>query len=173
MNAASYGICWDLGDVIFDEATEVKDGHGVTQQVTLVPGVGPLLHLLAARSIPMAVVSDTRIGACENVLGQHGLRPCFRHWTISEMLGVEKPHRSMFLTAAEALGVPAARLAMVGNNYARDVVGARAVGMTSIWFNWNDRYPCPADTSAADYVARDASELAAAIDDWIAGLGEQ
>jgi len=165
-----YGICWDLGDVIFDEATELKTPEGVTEQVVLVPGVGELLRSLAGRGIPMAIVSDTRIGACENVLGPHELAGCFRHHTISEAIGVEKPDPAMFLVTSQALAIPLGRLAMVGNNYERDVVGARAVGMAAIWFCWNDRYPVPDPAPAADYVARDAAELATVIDDWIATL---
>jgi putative hydrolase of the HAD superfamily len=165
------GICWDLGDVIFSEDTEIKTAAGVTEQVVLVPGVGELLHRLAEREVPMAIVSDTRIGACENVLGAHGLTGCFKHWTISEALGVEKPHESMFMTTSQALGLPPERLAMVGNHYYRDVEGARNVGMTAIWFHWNERYPYPDPAPAAHYVAHDAEGLSAVIDDWIASLG--
>jgi HAD superfamily hydrolase (TIGR01509 family) len=168
----SYGICWDLGDVIFAEETEVKNVAGITERVVLVPGVGELLHSLAKRGIPMAIVSDTRIGACENVLDPHGLRECFAHWTISEALGVEKPHPLMFTSAAEALGLPPERLAMVGNNYHRDIEGADRVGLTAIWFNWNDRYPAPDPASAADYVVGDAAGIGAAIEHWIASLGK-
>lgn len=166
----SYGICWDLGDVIFAEETEVKDADGVTKQVVLVPGVGELLLCLAERGIPMAIVSDTRIGACENVLDPHRLRECFAHWVISEALGIEKPDRRMFTSAAEALGIPPARLAMVGNNYYRDIEGASQAGLTAIWFRWNDRYAAPDPAPAADYVAADAPGLASAIEQWIGSL---
>lgn len=167
----SYAICWDLGDVIFSEDTEVKTADGVTDIVTLVPGIGELLRELAGRRIPMAIVSDTRIGACEKVLGQHGLEECFVHRTISESLGVEKPHPAMFLSTCSALDIPPQRMAMVGNHYYRDVEGASQVGMTAIWFHWNENYPSPQVPSAADYVVANAVELSAAINDWLAGLG--
>jgi HAD superfamily hydrolase (TIGR01549 family) len=166
----TYGICWDLGDVIFSEETEIKNADGITDRVVLVPGIGELLLSLAARGIPMAIVSDTRIGACENVLDPHGLRECFAHWTISEALGIEKPHRRMFTSAAEGLGIPPERLAMVGNNYYRDVEGARKAGLTAIWFRWNDRYPAPDPAPAADYVVQDAASLALAIEHWMGSL---
>jgi FMN phosphatase YigB (HAD superfamily) len=167
---ADFGLCWDLGDVIFSEATEIFDSGGITERVVLIPGIGDLLLSLAARGIPMAVVSDTRIGACDNVLSPHGLEHCFSHRTISEALGVEKPHPSMFESASAGLGLPLERLAMVGNHYYRDIEGAGAVGMTAIWFHWNDRYPSPSSTPAADYIAADAWSLSEAIEGWIAGL---
>jgi putative hydrolase of the HAD superfamily len=165
-----YGICWDLGDVIFSEDTEVKSPEGLTLEVVLIPGIGDLLRSLAERGIPMAIVSDTRDGACENVLDPHGLKTYFAHWTISELLGVEKPHEAMFVTTSEALGIPLSRLAMVGNHYYRDIEGAKRVGMTTFWFRWNHRYPYPDEAPAADYIVSDASELAAAIDDWISSV---
>lgn len=167
---ASYGICWDLGDVIFSEDTEIKSPDGLTLKVVLIPGIGDLLRSLAERGVPMAIVSDTRDGACENVLGPHGLETYFVHWTISELLGVEKPHEAMFATTSQALGIPLSRLGMVGNHYYRDVEGAKRVGMTTFWFRWNQRYPYPDETPDADYIVGDASELASAIDDWIASL---
>jgi FMN phosphatase YigB (HAD superfamily) len=170
--AVRYGICWDLGDVIFSEDTEVKTADGVTLEVVLIPGIADLLRSLAARGIPMAIVSDTRPGACENVLGPHDLEACFVHRTISEVLGVEKPHEAMFVTTSRALNIPLSRLAMVGNHYYRDVEGAKRVGMTTIWFRWNDRYPYPDETPAADYIVANSSELAAALDDWAAALGD-
>lgn len=167
---ADYGICWDLGDVVFDEATEVQSADGVTERVELVPGVGDLIRSLHARGIPMAVVSDTRIGACENVLLAHGLTDCIAHAAISEELGVEKPHPAMFLSAADALGLAPDRIAMVGNNYRRDIEGAHRAGMAAVWFRWNDRYPAPRATPAADFVATDAAELRGVLERWITSL---
>jgi FMN phosphatase YigB (HAD superfamily) len=168
--ATSCGLCWDLGDVIFTEDTEIKTPEGVTLEVELVPGIGELLRDLAAGGTPMAIVSDTAVGSCENVLGPHDLTGCFTHWSISAVLGVEKPHPIMFTSAVEALRLPPSRLAMIGNNYHRDIEGAAAAGLTPIWFHWNDRYPAPPGASAARYEARDAAELAVAINEWMATL---
>lgn len=167
---ASHGICWDLGDVIFSEETEVKNAEGLTIEVELTPGVGDLLRSLAERGTPMAIVSDTRVGACENVLRPHGLEAYFAHWTISESLGVEKPHEAMFVTTSEELGIPLSRLAMVGNHYYRDIEGAKRVGMTTFWFRWNHRYPYPDEAPAADYIVADIPELAGAIDHWVSSF---
>jgi FMN phosphatase YigB (HAD superfamily) len=167
----SYGICWDLGDVIFSEETKVKTADGVTDSVTLVPGIGEFPGAQAGRRIPMAIVSDTRTGVCENVLGPHGLEKCFVHRTISESFGVEKPHPAMFVSTCKALNLPPERMAMSGNDYYRDVEGANRVGMTTTWFHWNDRYPSPKVRSAADYIAHHALELAAAIKDWVTEMG--
>ena len=54
MGTVDFSLCWDLGDVLFCEETEVKASNGVTERVALVPGVGELVRSLAARGIPMA-----------------------------------------------------------------------------------------------------------------------
>lgn len=50
---------------------------------------------------------------------------------------------------------------MVGNNMARDIVGATRSGLISVWFRWNDRYPGEPTTEwhFPDYTVHSASEL--------------
>lgn len=50
---------------------------------------------------------------------------------------------------------------MVGNNLARDIKGANALGLIGIWFAWNARYPlAPVDEAAEpDYQVGTAEEL--------------
>lgn len=157
-------VFWDLGDSIMQETTEEKV-DGVTQRAELIPGVKDVIFALRAQGVPQAIVADTRVGTCENVLRQHGLADCFAVRAISETLGVIKPDPLMFETALQGLGIPEderSRVAMIGNNLARDIKGANALGITSVWFHWNDRYPkVPADASERpDFEVRNAAELA-------------
>src|SRR3712207_8665848 len=49
--------------------------------------------------------------------------------------GCEKPDRRMFIHALDALGIPPeewGRVAMVGNNLARDIRGANQLGLVSV-----------------------------------------
>jgi putative hydrolase of the HAD superfamily len=56
-------------------------------------------------------------------------------------VGYEKPQEEIFLQALKALNVKAKEAVMVGNRISRDIVGANHVGMHSVLFKWNDRYP--------------------------------
>ena len=156
-------ILFDLGDCIMREATEEKV-DGVTQRAELVPGMADLLHKLRRQGKRLGLVADTRIGTYRNVLGQHGLYELFDAFAISDEVGAEKPDRRMFLHALDALAIPEAdwgRVAMVGNNLARDVRGANALGLISIWMVWNPDYPTvpagPEETP--DYQVGTAGEL--------------
>jgi HAD superfamily hydrolase (TIGR01549 family) len=157
-------VLFDLGDVIMREETEEKV-DGVTQRADLHPGMADLLRDLHDRGIPLALVADTRDGTYRNVLGMHGLFDLFGAFAISDQLGVEKPHRRMFEHALEALGIPEPEwgsVAMVGNNLSRDIRGANALGLVSIWLVWNQRYPlvCADDLETPRYQVSTAEDLA-------------
>ncbi len=156
-------LLFDLGDVIMREETEEKI-DGVTQRADLVPGMAGLLRELRGAGKRLGLVADTRAGTYRNVLGRHGLLDLFDAFAISELLDVEKPDRRIFLHALGALGVPAGdwgRVVMVGNNLARDIRGANALGLVSVWLRWNDRYPAhPTDAlEHPAYEVHDAGEL--------------
>ncbi|MGI6149644.1 MAG: HAD family hydrolase, partial [Limnochordia bacterium] len=61
----------------------------------------------------------------------------------------------------DQLNVSAEEAVMCGNNLARDIAGANALGMTTIWFHWNDRYPTspPSELAVPDYTVRSAAEF--------------
>lgn len=59
----------------------------------------------------------------------------------SKAHGRAKPHPSIFETALLALGVEAAQAAMVGDSYADDIEGARALGMRAILLDRDGVHP--------------------------------
>jgi HAD superfamily hydrolase (TIGR01549 family) len=162
-------VCLDLGDTLMIEESEEKDADGVTLAADLIPGMAELVRELHRRGVRLALVADTRIGTYRNVLRQHGLFDLFHAFAISEELGVHKPHPEMFAHALQGVGLePAAgAVLMVGNNYARDIVGAKQAGFDTLWFHWNDRYPAPADTQAADGEVASVDELTAWVEAWL------
>jgi len=164
-------ILFDLGDCIIREATEEKVDD-VTRRAELVPGMADLLRSLRHGGHRLGLVADTRPGTYKNVLRQHDLDELFEAFAISDELDAQKPDRRMFLHALDALAIPEAdwrRVAMVGNNLARDIRGANALGLISIWMVWNPDYPTvpagPEETP--DYqvsTAEDLGRLLAALD---------
>lgn len=156
-------VLFDLGDVIMKEETEEKI-DGVTQRADLHPGMADMVRRLHARGVPIGMVADTRDGTYRNVLNMHGLFDLFSVFAISDHLGVEKPDRKMFLHALEGLGIPESDwkdVVMVGNNLARDIRGANALGLTTVWLVWNQRYPiaCADDDETPDYQVSTAEDL--------------
>ncbi len=155
---------FDLGDVIMQETTQVVDADEATISADLVPGMDTVLRDLYARGVKLAIVADTHRKNPANVLGQHRLLELFAAFAISDDLGCEKPDPRIFQFALDKLNIPPHdydRVVMVGNNLRRDVRGANALGLRSIWFHWNDRYPIvPRDAlEQPTYTVHTAAEL--------------
>jgi len=70
-----------------------------------------------------------------------GLEQYFDVILTSVDVGFEKPDEKIFLTALKALNVQPEEAMMVGNRVSKDILGGNQVGMKTILFRWNDRYP--------------------------------
>ena len=144
-------LCFDFGDTLVDEATEIKDDLLVTLRAELIPGADQVLHELKRRSYRLALVADGWPATYSNVLKQHDLYHLFDAFAISEHLGVQKPDARMFVHALDRFSIGRqdyGRTVMVGNNLERDIKGANRLGMLSVWLDWAPRRPkVPADPS--------------------------
>jgi putative hydrolase of the HAD superfamily len=100
-------------------------------------GIHVLLDLLDERGIPAGVVSNCSFSgpiiAWE--LGHSALADRFRFIMSSKDYGLRKPDPELFRVAAAKLGVPPDRIWFCGDRLDRDVAGARAAGMTAVWYN--------------------------------------
>ncbi|HXF60496.1 MAG TPA: HAD family hydrolase [Caldilineaceae bacterium] len=135
-------ICLDSGDTLVDEGTEVKDERGVVLTGELIPGAAELVRTLHAQGYRLALVADGPAATFTNVLGAHGVYDLFCVHAISEWVGVEKPDPAIFRFALAGLDIgeeAAGRTIMVGNNLERDIAGANALGMISVWLDWAPR----------------------------------
>jgi len=135
-------VCLDCGDTLVDEGTEDKDERGVSHRADLIPGADAVMYRLKELGYPLALVADGPSATFTNNLGPHGLYELFDVYAISEELGVSKPHPDIFHHALKQLGIGAAdysRVVMVGNNLSRDIKGANALGIISVWLDWAPR----------------------------------
>lgn len=162
-------ICLDCGDTLVDEGTEIKDQTGAALQADLIPGAAELVRTLKQRGYPLALVADGPVATFRNLLSQHHLYHLFDVFAISEQVGLEKPAAPIFLYALDQLGIEQVdfgRVAMVGNNLARDIKGANALGLISIWLDWAPRRAkTPADPAEEpDFTIRQPLDLLTVLD---------
>ncbi|OZB94405.1 HAD family hydrolase [Paenibacillus sp. XY044] len=141
----------DSGDTLVDESTEVRDEDGIVVSAELIPGAAEMVRTLHSLGFTLALVADGDAQSFKNVLSQHRLHDYFEALIISEHIKATKPSPRMFKAAIGALdGSEAdfARTVMVGNNLSRDIKGANALGIISVFQSWTPRYPhIPADES--------------------------
>jgi putative hydrolase of the HAD superfamily len=159
----------DSGDTLVDEGTEVKDEHQVTQRAELLPGAADLVRELKRRGYRLALVADGPVGTFVNVLGHHALYDLFDVRAISAEVGVEKPDKRIFQHALRLLEIPEDaynRVVMVGNYLGRDIKGANALGLISVWLDWAPRRPkTPADAlEVPQYIIKQPLELLSLLD---------
>lgn len=77
-------------------------------------------------------------------------------------VGFAKPHPAIFAAACSATGIAAHQVLHVGDDPERDVHGARAAGMRTVWVN-RDAKPWPGGPPA-DAEVRDLHDLLALLD---------
>jgi len=144
-------IFFDSGDTIVDESTEIRDEEGIVRSADLIPGADTTIQTLYKRGYTLALVADGDAQSFKNVFKQHGLNDYFSAMIISENIKAIKPSPRMFKAAIGALDLSEddfSRTVMIGNNLSRDMKGANALGITSIFQSWTPRYPHePADES--------------------------
>lgn len=135
-------VLLDSGDTLVDEGSEIHDAQGVVRFAHLVPTAHALVDGLLRSGARIGLVADGLTASFKAVHGMHGLWDAFEVRAISEEVGVNKPHAAMFEAALEPMGVckeDYGRVMMLGNDLERDIAGANALGLTSVWLDWSPR----------------------------------
>jgi len=125
--------------------------------LALYPHVQLTLTRLTGLGIKMAVVSDApRMPVWLRICGL-GLQHYFDTVVTSEDSGVKKPHAKPFLMALEKLGSQPSETIMIGDWVERDMVGAKGVGLTTVFARYGDLSGI--EHSGADYEIDDIADL--------------
>ncbi|WP_316860362.1 HAD family hydrolase [uncultured Cohaesibacter sp.] len=135
----------DSGDTLIDEGSQLfsEDRSDLVLSARPIDTSRQLINELKERGYLVALVADGLEQSFRNVLRANGFWDHFDAMAISENCGVSKPHPRMFQEAMLELGLrpeDAEGIIMLGNNLARDIRGANALGLTSVWIDWVDRY---------------------------------
>jgi HAD superfamily hydrolase (TIGR01549 family) len=107
----------------------------------------------------LAVVSNFDYApTCRAILEREGIAPLFETIVISDEVGWRKPKAMIFETALRRMGLPPAEALFVGDRADIDVIGARGVGMPTVWIN-REAAGLPEDIAPPDFEIRDLAEL--------------
>ena len=103
------------------------------------------LKELRKRGYLVGMISNGVSQAQRLKLVNAGLADLVDSITVSGDIGIKKPDVRLFLHAAEKLGVKPGESMMVGDIFARDVLGAYRAGMTPVWYCVEPNMPLEAD----------------------------
>ncbi|ENV09614.1 hypothetical protein F966_02274 [Acinetobacter higginsii] len=91
----------------------------------------------------IGLISNGRTPFQEHNFYALGLTEFFSSIIVSEVVGLRKPDRAVFLLSCQQLGVHPKDCIFVGDNELADIQGAKAVGMKTIFFNPNPLVSSP------------------------------
>ena len=121
------------------------------------PDTIPTLLTLRQRGYKIGVITEGRSVKQWEKLISLGLQHFFHAVLISEEVAKQKPDVELFITAAKRIGCKPNEAAMVGDRLDKDIIGAKAAGMTTIQIlkgKYSDQRPtCPGEEP--DYVVPD------------------
>lgn len=100
----------------------------------LYDGALRLLKRLRQRSVKLALVTDMTTAIQFEKIRRLNLETIFDVVVTSEEAGCEKPNPRIFEICLRRLGVSAASVVHVGDDFGRDIVGARMAGISPILF---------------------------------------
>lgn len=117
-------------------ADEMAAAHmdGLARTVELPKENEKALEYVKGKGYRMAVISNFDYARTAYALiDRFGIRHFFEKIIISEEVGWRKPSPLIFMRAFELLGIKPEEALMVGDNFKADVVGAKGVGMDTVW----------------------------------------
>lgn len=121
------------------------------------PHVYMTLYELLKMGMKLAVVSDAPAREAWLRLTYLNMHNIFDVVVTFEDTNVRKPHPAPFTLVLEKLGVRAGDALMVGDWAERDIIGAKKVGMKTVFARYGDTFDT--EVSGGDYEVNDIQEL--------------
>ncbi len=116
-----------------------------------------VLEDLSVSGLKLGIVSNF-YGNVETLCKEFGFLPFINVILDSAVIGLAKPDPKFFTLALEKLGLGAEQVAFVGDNYDRDMVPAKSVGMETFWLV-GDQVRMPPHPAHVDHVLHSLEDL--------------
>ncbi len=124
------------------------------------PDALAIVRRLRALGLHVGLLTDVDEKFVRPVLDAVGLSPLLDSVTTSEAVGVGKPNPRIFRAALAKAGCAPSETVLVGDSAKRDVAGAKAVGMHTLYLQRSE-----ARAPEADFTARTLREAADIVED--------
>lgn len=153
-----YGACKELSiPFTLEQAADFQDAYRKYQgQISM----QPVLHeFFASTSARVSILTNGQEGHQKDkvrTLGMYGYIGDDAIFT-SEGIGYAKPDAKAFQTVCDRLSIPCDTMYYIGDNYIKDMEGAKAAGLHTIHFNRHNLQ----EGVASDYIVYNEDQLVA------------
>ena len=155
MNNIKY-LLFDWGDTLMIDYPEYKGAMVTWEKVSPMPEVIQTVPIIS-KKIRCAVASnavESNAELMKQAFKRINLDTYFSMFITSKELGTNKPAPAFFERIASKLSLNTSEICMIGNDYDKDIVGAKNAGMKTIFITTQPyEFPC------ADYVIASFGEL--------------
>jgi len=127
-------LLFDWGDTLMIDYPQYKGEMITWEKVSPMPGVMETIPVLSTH-YPCAVVSnatDSNAISMKQAFKRISLDTYFSLYITSKELGVSKPDPNFFTRIAKQLSTSEEQICMIGNDYDKDIVGAKKIGMKTV-----------------------------------------
>ncbi|MCA9215256.1 MAG: HAD family hydrolase [Planctomycetales bacterium] len=149
-------------DTAFAEYRQFRADYDSVCQV--VAGSHELLSCLMERGYQLAIMTNNLVSEQIPKLRQLDLEQYFDVVSISEDVGVAKPHPKIFEVTLERLGLHRHEVVMVGDSLASDIAGAIGVGMPTVWLDRRPDLKRSSPSEVTEIVSGDLRETTKCVD---------
>ena len=156
-------IIFDLGDTVMRDYPEYPGPMAYWPKVEAVSGIEKALQQLQ-KDFTCCLASnalDSDAGLMGIALSRVNLRRYFQYLFTSRELGFKKPDPAFYREILRTLQLKPEDCIAVGNDYEKDIVPAKSVGMHTVWFS---THPGSRVAPCADYSITTMDELVAVIE---------
>jgi len=151
-------IVFDWGDTLMKDFSEYEGPMADWEYVEIVDGVSKSLHIVS-QSYICCVASNAGASNSELMgmaLKRVDIQQYFQYLFTSRELGFSKPSLDFFSKIVQVLGFTPQECIMVGNDYNKDIIPAKKIGMQTILFSQGSK---EANLDYADYVMSSMENL--------------
>jgi putative hydrolase of the HAD superfamily len=130
-------LIFDWGDTVMRDFPECPGPMAEWEHVEWIPYLEDSLKLLN-KKFTCCIASNAGFSDAslmKKALERVGAEKYFHFFFTSKDLGYEKPDSRFFQKIAEEINFAPYECIMIGNVYEKDICGAKAVGMKTIFFN--------------------------------------
>ncbi len=158
------GLKREVGRDVFEHLVENHSNMEVDISPEPIDGMREALKELSTR-YKLSIVSDSIVTpgtGLRKILEKHGVKQYFSGFAFSDEVGHSKPHRAMFDSAAEQLGVDVCEIVHIGDRDHNDVKGPHAIGAKAVLFTATR--PDDRNITTADAICDTHHDLPAIVD---------